>query len=413
MGDTEFNSDLCRTYSRRQAGRNQRWGRPIPGSPGLNAIREILDEERGGEKMSRPDMPIVIGKRTCRNRITMAPTVKFTAGEDGKVTDFFVDHYALRARHGCGLICVEATAVSPEGRLSPDQLGLWNDAQIEGHRRIAKACHQYGALVIPQIHYGGLGTHPQCGPLTSPTAVKWNSWGKEELAQELTVQQIHHIQQCFIDAALRAQTAGYDGVQLHGCHSYLINDFASEINQRTDEYGGSTENRARFGCEIIAGIRKACGEDFIISVRTTGCDPTVEESLGIADCYIKAGCDYLQVSNGIHDISDLPHEEALPYNRVAALGVAFHEHFRGIVPVSLVNGMRTPEQVRYVLENDLTDTVDLACGLLADPAFTEAILTGAPYVRCFSCKHCGWGPGHGHVCPAILKRNDEAWVWKK
>ena len=361
--------------------------------------------------MSSPDQPIRIGHKTSKNRITMAPTVKFTAGDDGAVTDFLTDHYALRAKHGCGLICVEATAVSPEGRLAPSQLGLWNDGQIDGHRRIAEACHQYGALVIPQIHYGGLGTHPQCGKLTSPTAVKWNVHGHEVMAEELTVPEIHRIEQCFTDAAVRAKKAGYDGVQLHGCHSYLINDFASAVNRRGDEYGGSTENRARFGCEIITGIREACGEDFIISVRTTGCDPTAEESLGIAECYVKAGCDYLQVSSGIQDVSSLPHDERLPYNRVAALGVLFHEHFKGIVPVSCVNGIRTPEQARYLLENELVDTVDLACGLLADPAFTEAILKGTPFVKCYGCKRCGWGPGHTHKCPALAKRNDEKWIW--
>ena len=363
--------------------------------------------------MPAPNTPIQIGKKTSKNRITMAPTVKFNAGEDGVVTDFFVDHYALRARHGCGLICVEATAVSPEGRLAPTQLGLWNDGQIEGHRRIAEACHPYGALVIPQIHYGGLGTHPKCGKLTSPTAVTWKTWDGEAQAEELSVRKIHRIQQCFVDAAARAKKAGYDGVQLHGCHSYLINDFASEINRRTDEYGGSTENRARFGCEIIAGIREACGDDFIISVRTTGCDPTTEESIGVAECYVKAGADYLQVSTGIHDIKDLPHDDSLPYNNVAALGVRFHQHFAGRVPVSLVNGIRTPEQVHYLLENDLVDTVDLACGLLADPAFSEGILDGSNYVKCFSCPRCGWGPGHDHVCPAVLKRRDEDWPWDK
>ena len=200
-------------------------------------------------------------------------------------------------------------------------------------------------------------------------------------------------------------------MQLHGCHSYLINDFASEVNRREDEYGGSTENRARFGCEIISGIRDACGGDFLISVRVSGCDPTVEESIGTAECYMKAGCDYLQVSNGIRDVSGLPHDESLPYNRIAALGVAFHEHFRGRIPVSAVNGIRTPELARYLLENDLADTVDSACGLLADPAFTEAVLNGAPYVKCFGCKRCGWGPGHDHICPALARRGNEAWTW--
>ena len=89
----------------------------------------------------------------------------------------------------------------------------------------------------------------------------------------------------------------------------------------------------------------------------------------------------------------------------------FHEHFKGIVPVSCVNGIRTAELARYLLENDLTDTVDLACGLLADPAFAEAILNGTSYVKCFNCKRCGWGPGHSHICPALKKRNNEVWEW--
>ncbi len=359
-----------------------------------------------------PDTQITIGKRICKNRITMAPTVKFTAGPDGIATGFFAEHYALRAKHGCGLVCVEATAVSPEGRLAPTQLGLWDDGQIEGHRRIAEACRRYGALVIPQLHYGGLGTHPDCGPLTSPSRVLWHVGGREAEAEELTIPGIRRIEGCFIAAAVRAKEAGYDGVQLHGCHSYLINDFASGVNRRCDEYGGSTENRARLGCEIIEGIRKACGEDFIISVRVSGCDPTVEESIRTAECYVKAGCDYLQVSSGIADVSALPHDESLPYNRIAALGVAFRAHFRGIVPVSLVNGIRTPEQVRYLFENDLIDTVDIACGLLADPAFTEAILYGTPYVKCFGCRGCGWGPGHTHPCPALLRRGGERWPWE-
>lgn len=341
----------------------------------------------------------------------MAPTVKFTAGEDGMVTDYLVEHYGLRARHGCGLICVEATAVSPEGRLAPSQIGLWNDEQTEGHRRIVQACHAHGALVIPQLHYGGLGTHPACGPYTSPTAVRWGRGEDAAMAKELTADEIRRIIRCFIDAAVRAKDAGYDGVQLHGCHSYLINDFASEINRRTDEYGGNTENRARFGCEIISGIREACGDDFIISTRVSGYDPTLEESIRTAEYYVKAGCDYLQVSCGIHPVDGLAHDESLPYNRIAALGVAFHDHFRGIVPVSLVNGLRTPEQVKYLLEHELTDTVDLACGLLADPAFTEAILYGAPYQKCRDCKGCGWGPVHDHICPALAKRGDEPWEW--
>ncbi len=363
--------------------------------------------------MITADMPIRIGKRTAKNRVTMAPTVKFIAGEDGIPTEDFAVHYAERAQHGCGFICVEATCVAPEGRLAPSQLGLWCDEQIPGHAAIAAGCHAYGALVVPQLHFGGLGTHPACGPLTSPSRVVWETWGKQTEAIELTKEDIRRIVGLFRDAAVRAKKAGYDGVQLHACHSYLINDFASAVNKRGDEYGGSPEGKARFGCEIIRAVREACGEEFIISARVSGCDPTVEEAAEIAGYYVKAGCDYLQVSSGVAGLEDVPHDESLPYNKIASLGVRMHEKFRGVVPVSLVNGIRSPEQVRYLLENDLIDTVDLACGLLADPAFTEAILEGKPYEKCRSCRGCGFGPIHNHLCPAMVARGADEFHFRE
>lgn len=357
------------------------------------------------KKMIDVNSPIRIGTKTVKNRITMAPTVKFFAGEDGLVTDEFVQHYEERAKHGVGLIVLEATCVAKEARLFPSQLGLWCDEQIDGHKKITEAVHKYGCLIIPQIHYGGLGTHPDCGPLTSPSKTIWNNGKCDVEAVELTVSDIERIEQEFVAAAIRAQKAGYDGVQLHGCHSYLINDFASKVNKRTDKYGGSLENIARFGSEIISGIRKACGKDFIISVRISGADPTVEEAPQIAEYYVAAGCDYLQVSCGIGEFNQIEHDESLPYNKIAALGVLMHNHFKGRVPVSTVNGFRTVEQVRYMFEHDLVDTIDLGCGLLADPAFTEAILNGSEYVKCFSCPQCTYGPGHLHPCPAAIKRN--------
>lgn len=365
--------------------------------------------------MKKAAEPIKIGTKIVKNRITMAPTVKFFSDESGKVTEDFVAHYEERAAHQCGFICVEATCVAKEARLFPGQLGLWSDDQIEGHRKIAEACHKHGAVVVPQIHHGGLGTHPDCGPLTSPTKVRWNNGKAETDAIELTKDDIKRIVKEFIDAAIRAQKAGYDGVQLHACHSYLINDFASAVNKRADEYGGSTENLARFGCEIISGIRKACGKDFIISARVSGCEPDVEQALQIAEYYVQSGCDFLQVSCGIYGLEEVPHDDSLPYNKIASLGVIFHEHFKGRVPVSCVNGIRTAELANYMLDNDLVDTVDLACGLLADPALSEAILHGTDYVKCYGCQACGFGPGHSHICPAMVKRGAMEFpeMWKK
>ncbi len=369
----------------------------------LQAICNRIDLKKA-QKRPQAGTPLQIGKKIAKNRITMAPTVKFYASDDGMVTEEYVRHYAERAAHQCGLIVVEATCIAEEARLDPRQLGLWNDEQIEGHKRLVEAVHQHGALVIPQIHHGGLATHPECGPLTSPTKVIWNHWGKAVEAVELTHEDVKKVISQFVEAAVRAKKAGYDGVQLHACHSYLINDFASEVNQRTDEYGGSVENRARFGAEIIEEIRKACGEDFIISARISGSDPNYEDALEVAECYVKAGCDFLQVSGGIHSLEDMEYDESLPFNRTAALGVLMHEHFKGRVPVSAVNGFSTPDEVRYMFDHELVDAVDLGRGLLADPAFTEAILEDAPYARCLHCPECAFGPGHTHPCPAMKQR---------
>lgn len=358
--------------------------------------------------MTNPGSQIQIGKRTLKNRITMAPTVKFYAGEDGIATEEFANHYEERAKGGCGLIVVEATAVTPDGRLSPSQLGLWCDEQIEGHARIAAAVHKHGALVIPQLSHAGVGTFPTCGPASAPSKMIWNNGFREVETTELSVTDIMKIEKQFIEAALRAKEAGYDGIQLHACHAYLINDFASPINKRTDMYGGSAKNCARFGSEIIAGIRAACGEKFIISARISGCDPTPIDAFTVAEEYVAAGCDYLQVSCGIAEFKDIPRDESEPYNAIANLGVRFHEHFKGRVPVSTVNGLRTVEAVKYMFDNDLVDTVDLGCGVLADPAFAEAILSGTPYVKCFGCPECGFGPRHAHPCPAYKKRGVEA-----
>ncbi len=354
--------------------------------------------------MAKISDPIVINKKTVKNRLTMAPTVKFDmAGPDGKATKEHIAHYRARAEHGCGLICVEATAVTPEGRFCKAHMGLWEDGQIEGHKRITDACHEFGATVLIQINHTGIMSNPECGPAIGPSAVPTRN--PEVLSREMTVSEIHEIQEAFLRAAIRAKEAGYDGVQLHGCHSYLINQFAaSKINSRTDEYGGSVVNRARFGSEIIRRVREECGDDFIISIRITGCDPDVATAIAVAEEYVKAGCDFLQVSTGFEFDDPALKADGERYNSIVKMGILFHEHFKGRIPVACVNTILDPELAKYLVENDLTDCVDLGRALLADPAFSEACLAGADYVKCFDCPRCQYGPGTPHKCPAAMKR---------
>lgn len=349
--------------------------------------------------------PKIINKTVIKNRLTMAPTVKFDyAGADGKVTKKHIDHYTERAEHGCGLICVEATAITPDGRFGMIHLGLWDDEQIEGHKAITKACHDNGAAVIIQLNHTGITSNPECGEAIGPSRVPVRDGSL--FSKEMTIYEIHKMQGAFVEAAIRAKKAGYDGIQLHGCHGYLINQFISKkTNLRNDEYGGNVTNRARFAAEIIRKIREVCGEDFLISIRTAGIEPDVKTAIEIAEEYVKAGCDYLQVSTGIEwDDPSLKEDDSKPYNNICELGIRFHDHFKGRVPVSCVNGIYEPELARYLIENDLVDTVDLGKAILADPAFCEAVLDGREYVKCFQCPRCQYGPNMPHKCPAEMRR---------
>ena len=344
--------------------------------------------------------------KTIKNRMTFAPTVKFDyAGADGKVTDKHIEHYKERAEGGIGLICVEATAVLPGGRFGENHLGLWNDDQVEGHKAIVKACHDNDVVCLIQLNHVGIGANPICGEPIGPSAVETRSGA---IAHAMSIEEIREMEDAFTAAAVRAKAAGYDGIQLHGCHSYLINQFVCpKTNLRTDEYGGSAENRARFGSEIIRKIREACGDDFIISIRTVGADPSLADEILVAEEYVKAGCDFLQVSMGIELPEEAIMKEENSYGFLCSLGVHFHDHFKGRVPVSCVGGILDPEKVNYLIDHDLVDFVDLARAELADPAFPNAVLNGTPYVHCFECKRCQYGPGGQHRCPAAIKRSKQ------
>lgn len=359
--------------------------------------------------MIKVDTPIQIGSYTLKNRITFAPTVKFDFTDDsGLANEKLIEHYTERAKGGCGLICVEATAVTPGGRFGKNHMGLWSDEQIAGHKEITAGCHAHGAVVIIQLNHTGYTSNPECGPAIGPSSVTRQGFRGDYTTVEMSVDEIHAMQQSFVDAAVRAKEAGYDGVQFHGCHGYLINQFmAPSANFRTDEYGGSAENRARFCSEMIRKVRELCGPDFLISVRISGCESTLEEAIAVAEEYVKAGCEYLQVSSGMSSLDSVAPFRDAKVTDIQSLGAYFKDHFAGRVPVSCVGGLRDGEQIRYLIENEYVDTVDVAKAILADPEFANGVIEDKPFTKCFECKFCQYGPFTPHKCPAETKRLKE------
>lgn len=333
---------------------------------------------------------------TVKNRIVFPPVVCFNYSfEDGKVTDRNTEHYRQMAAGGAGIIVTEATAVMAEGRLAPFQLGIWSDDQIDGMRRIADAVKETGALSLLQIHHGGLLTSEKVSTMAKAPSVDPGN----PRSVELTIAGITEIKQAFIAAATRAQKAGYQGIELHGAHGYLLNQFASSLfNRRTDEYGGNIRNNMKLAVDIVHGIREACGKEFIIGYRQGANSPTLEDGIVIAGILENAGVDLLHVSHG-GSLQNLPRTpKGFDYNWIVFSGTEIKKHVK--IPVIVVNEIRTPERAAWLIENELADFVALGRPQMADPEWVNHVQNGEAINPCLICKpKCKWYE-NSELCPA-------------
>jgi 2,4-dienoyl-CoA reductase-like NADH-dependent reductase (Old Yellow Enzyme family) len=216
-------------------------------------------------------------------------------------------------------------------------------------------------------------------------------------ARALTSDEIANIQEDFLSAAIRAKKAGFDGIELHGAHGYLIDQFMSTlINKRDDAYGGSFENRARFALEIVHKIKKHTGENFIIGYRMGGNTPNLEEGIRLAKNLEENGVDLLHVSAGIRG-GDLPKTpEGFPYNWIVFMGTEVKKHVS--IPVVTVNDIRTPERASYLIENNLVDLAAIGRGHLVDASWAEKAENNEEVISCLKCQKCSWFRD-GRLCP--------------
>ncbi|HTX88842.1 MAG TPA: NADH:flavin oxidoreductase [Bacteroidales bacterium] len=334
-----------------------------------------------------------------RNRVVFPPVVCHGyTHEDGIVTDANVDHYARRSKDGPGIVITEATCVRPDGKAAPRQLGIWSDEHVEGLRRISAIVKANGAVSLIQLHHGGLATHPEAndspvGPSADPANPR---------SSAMTPEDIRDIRRCFIEAALRARQAGFDGVELHGAHGYLLNQFANaELNRRTDEYGGDFSGRMKLATEIIAGIREKAGEAFILSYRMGAVTPLLEDGIRVAKYLESIGIDLLHVSHG-GTLKNLPRPpKDFQYNWIVFSGTEVKKQVR--IPVIVVNEIKTRERADWLLENSLADFVSLARPILADPQWVKHVRNGEEINLCLGCKpKCRWYESSS-LCPAGKK----------
>lgn len=338
-----------------------------------------------------------IGELTLKNRIVMPPMGTNLAGLEGEVTDHLIAYYEERAKGGTGLIIIEFTCIDYEyGKGFVRQMRMDDDRFIPGIQRLANAIHKYGAKVFVQIHHAGRQSNSSLingKQIVAPSNVACAAVGEEP--RELTTAEVKELVHKFVQAAARCKQAGIDGVEVHGAHGYLINQFLSpEANLRTDEYGGSFENRMRFLEEIIQGIREKCGEDYPVTVRLSVDefnDGGIDLNLGKEICrYIeKLGVDGLHISCGTYDSSDKIVESPL-YEQGWRVYLA--EEIKKVVniPVITVGSIREPQFVENILSEGRADFVAIGRGLIADPEWVRKTKEGreAEIRKCINCLHC-------------------------
>lgn len=248
------------------------------------------------------EKPVSVGSLPLKNRLVMPP-MQTDRTADGRVTDDLVTYYRERAlRSEPGLIITEHSCITEAGRAAPRQLSIAEDSMISEHRRLTDAIHDGGSAVFAQLnHAGGMGM----GDTVSASAVNVPARKLSKRPRPLTVEDIHEIEGQYAAAAVRAIAAGYDGVEIHSAHAYLLDQFYSPLtNKRTDEYGGVLENRARFLLETIERVREAIGSDIPLAVRLGGADylpggATEDDAVQIARLLEAAGVDLLDISGGM------------------------------------------------------------------------------------------------------------------
>lgn len=311
--------------------------------------------------------------KTLRNRIVMPPMATGKAVQ-GAPSEPQINYYKERAK-ATAMIIVEHEYVSPEGMASKGQLSMADDSVIEGYRNLTAAVHEEGALILAQIsHAGGVARDIEGVPLApSPIVIRPNM----PEPKEMTTEDIGRVVRAFTDAAVRAQKAGFDGVEIHAAHGYLLNQFYSPLtNHRTDKYTGSTlEGRTRLHTEIISSVRKAVGDDFIVALRFGACDymeggSEIKEIPSAAHIFEQAGIDLLDISGG-HCIYTIKGKTEPGW--FAELSRPAKQAVK--VPVMLTGGIKTGEDAEKLLEEQVADLIGVGRSMMRDAEWTQKALS--------------------------------------
>lgn len=339
---------------------------------------------------------------TLSNRLVRSATWEGMCEPDGKPTAKLADYYAELASGGIGLLISGYTFVRPEGKQLPGKMGIHTDAFADEFKKVTAAAHEKGGkIAIQLVHAGGQTDAANAGrqPL-APSAVKVDQF--PETPAELNADEIKELVAAFAKAAGRAKDYGFDAVQLHGAHGYLINQFLSPLtNRRADGYGGSVENRCRFLMEVYEGVRETVGDDYPVLIKLNLGDNlegglTLQDALQAAQKLDKAGIDAIEVSSGTPASGKLsPARVKINSPESEAYNLGLAKELKGEVscPVMAVGGFRSPEVAEKAVSDNAADYICLSRPLIKEPDLPNRWKAGdRTKATCISCNGC-FGPG--------------------
>lgn len=327
--------------------------------------------------------PFQLKEVTLRNRIAVPPMCQYMA-EEGLPNEWHFAHYAGLARGGAGLVVVEATAVSPEGRITPNCLGIWTQAQQEEHHKIATEIQKWGAVPGIQIGHAGMKASanrpwegddhlseddPKAWQTIAPSAVAFGTEALHRVPTEMSLAEIDRVKADFVAAAKRALDAGYKWLELHFAHGYLAQSFFSRhTNQRLDQYGGSAERRGMFLLETLQAVRQVWPDNLPLTVRFGGLEfdgydeETLEEAIGLTQKFKQEGLDFISVSMGF----STPKAQ-IPWGPAFMQPYAKRVREEVDIPVGSAWGFGMPHLAAAAVHNEALDIVFVGRAFLQNP----------------------------------------------
>ncbi len=362
-----------------------------------------------------------LGSMTVRNRFVRSATWEGMADDDGACSSRLVDLTRDLAKGEIGLIISSHAFVSPEGQASPRQVDIHDDRFMPGLKQMAEAAHQGGSRIVVQLAHAGVQAITS---LTQSDAVGPSSLASKDgvLGREMTPEEIEQAIQSFVSAATRSQQAGFDGVQVHAAHGYLLSQFLSPyFNKRTDEYGGSIENRVRIVLAILERTKAALGATFPVLIKMNSDDfidggLTVEEMLQVSGMLEGAGIDGIELSGGTGDAASrhspvrrgkLKSEEQEAYYREAAR--RYKERIG--VPLLLVGGIRSYTVAEDLIQKGMADYISMSRPFIREPHLIARWKSGDREKSACRCCNLCYKPirdGDGMYCVAAAKERESA-----